>query len=181
MTKIGIDAVINARGISSPKRIGAGGRQLSMRILTRQRLALFLGFVFVVARTCQVAEAQSRPGIYLNLDCPAEDPVGGHLCFLVREEVRKSAAFSLALEPTEAFVRVRIHSVDKDTPPGGQASAVAVIMTLAKGDSYLHDQVLFVGRNAVETAAVRIVAGIDQYLEQLFKDAARARGQRRSK
>ena len=49
---------------------------------------------------------------------------------LVRDNVRRSAASSLALEPTDAFVRVRIHSVDKDTPPSGQASAVAVIMRL---------------------------------------------------
>ncbi len=142
------------------------------------RLALLLGFAFVLAAV--PAEAQHKTAIYL--DCPAEDPVGRSLCFLVRDQVRKSAAFSLALEPTDAFVRLRIHSVDKDTPPSGQASAVAVIMTLAKGDGYLHDQVLFVGRSAIETAAVGIVAGIDQYLDQLFKDAAASeRGRRRTK
>ena len=48
-------------------------------------------------------------------------------------------------------------------------------MTLSESDGYLYDQVLFVGRNAVDTAALGIVAGFDEYLDQLFKDAARAR------
>jgi len=120
--------------------------------LMRYRLVFVLTFAFVLATV--PAKAQHKTAIYL--DCPAEDPVGRSLCFFVRDNVRRSTAFSLALEPTDAFVRVRIHSVDKDTPPSGQASAVAVIMTLAKGDGYLHDQVLFVGRNAVETAATSI-------------------------
>jgi hypothetical protein len=89
--------------------------------------------------------------------------------------------FSLTVDPADAFARIRIHSVDKDTPPTGQASSVAVILTLASGDSYLHDQILFVGRNAVESAAVSIVAGIDAYLDQLFKDAARDLKQRKER
>lgn len=149
-----------------------------MRILTLPRLALLLSSALVFARVGQVAEAQ-RYKTATYLDCPAEERVGRSLCFLVGEQIRKSAAFSLAVDPTDAFVRVRIHSVDVDTPPEGQAASVSVILTLAKGDSYLHDQILFVGRNAVETAAVSIVAGIDQYLDQLFKDAAREGRQRK--
>jgi len=160
-----------------------GGRRTSAALdgqarlkLMRYNLALLLSIAFILAIV--PAEAQHKTAIYV--DCPTRDPVGRSLCFLVRDQVRKSAAFSLALEATDAFVRLRIHSVDKDTPPSGQASAVAVIMTLAKGDSYLHDQVLFVGRNAVETAAGDIVADIDRYLDQVFKDAAAGERDRRS-
>ncbi len=148
-----------------------------MGMLTLPGRVFLLAFAVAFVGASEISEAQQRKtAIYL--ECPAKDPVGRSLCFLVREQIRKSAVFSLALDDTDAFVRVRIHSVDRDTPPTGQASSIAVILTLASGDSYLHDQILFVGRNAVETAAVGIVAGIDEYLDQLFKDAAREGVQR---
>jgi hypothetical protein len=142
--------------------------------------AVLLGCALLLIGVSEISEAQQRKTT-IYLECPAKDRVGQSLCFRVKEQLRKSASFSLALDHTDAFVRVRIHSVDKDTPPTGNASSVAVILTLAQDDSYLHDQILFVGRNAVETAAVGIVAGIDEYLDQLFRDAARESRQPRAK
>jgi len=151
-----------------------------MHILTVRSLGFLLGSALAFAGVLKETDAQQRrTAIYL--DCPAKDWVGRELCFHVREHIRKSVVFSLALDPAKAFARVRIHSVDKDTPPTGQASSVSVILTLAQGDGYLHDQILFVGGNRVESAAVSIVAGIDEYLDQLFKDAARDIKQREKK
>jgi hypothetical protein len=130
-----------------------------------------------VSRASSQASRQPAPAkTAIFLDCPAQDVVGRSLCFRVREEFRKSSGFELAADVEKAFVRARIHTVDKDSPATGTASAVAVILTLAKGEGFLHDQVLYVGRNAVDAAAVGIVAGIDSYLDQLFKDAAKGRG-----
>ncbi len=151
-----------------------------MHVLTVRFIGLLLGSALVFAGVLEQAGAQQRQtAIYL--DCPAKDHVGRALCFHVREQIRKSAVFSLVLDPTDAFARIRIHSVDMDTPPTDQASFVAVILTLAREDNYLHDQILFVGANKAESAAVSIAAGIDEYLEQLFKDAARAIKQREKK
>jgi len=143
---------------------------LSVSILTIA--GVLFGCALLLIGVCEISEAQQRK-TPIYLECPGKDEVGLWLCFQVRELLRKSAAFSLALDRTDAFVRVRIHSVDKDTSPTGNGSSVSVILTFAKSDGYLHDQILFVGINAVEKAAAGIVAGIDQYLDQLFRDAAR--------
>jgi hypothetical protein len=92
----------------------------------------------------------------------------------VKERVRKSSRLTVADSDKGTFARIRLQGADASSTPG-DAIAVAVIMTLLPSDSYLHSQVLWVGANRVEFAATSIVAGLDEYLEQLFKDAARSR------
>jgi hypothetical protein len=132
----------------------------------------FLLVVIIGIITTDVANSQTR--VEVVLEYGGKDLVGQSLYYLVKEELRKSAAFDLRDSPQGAFIRIRLHTSDSSTPPDGKASAVAVIVTLLPGDSYLHDQVIFMGRDRVREVATLIVAGIDQYLEELFRDAKKS-------
>ncbi len=114
------------------------------------------------------------PRTRIFFECAGGGLVGTNLCYEVKERVRKSSTLTVADTEKDTFAKVRLHCADASSTPG-DAISVAALMTLLPSDSYLHDQVLWVGANRVEFAATTIVAGLDQYLEQLFKDAARSR------
>ena len=139
----------------------------------RLLLSTFLLVVIIGIITTDVANGQTR--VEVVLEYGGNDLVGRSLYYLVKEELRKSTAFDLRDSPQDAFIRIRLHTSDSSTPPAGESSAVAVIVTLLPSDSYLHDQVIFVGRNRVREVATLIAAGIDQYLEELFRDARKSR------
>lgn len=135
-------------------------------------LSSFLLVVIIGIITTDVANGQTR--VKVVIEYGGNDLVGQSLYYIVKEELRKSTAFDLRDSPQDAFIKIRLHTSDSSTPPAGHASAVAVIVTLLPSDSYLHDQVFFVGQNRVREVATLTVAGIDQYLEELFRDARKS-------
>jgi len=138
----------------------------------RLLISSFLLLPIIGTVTPDIVNGQTRVKVVLEYD--GNDLVGQSLYYVVKEELRKSSGFDLKDSPQGAFIRIRLHTSDSSTPPAGNPSAVAVIVTLLPSDSYLHDQVIFVGRNRIREVATLIVAGIDQYLEELFRDARKS-------
>ncbi|MBI3989695.1 MAG: hypothetical protein HY347_08755 [candidate division NC10 bacterium] len=173
MVVILMTAIVSAaRILDSPSRQRFRSRNSIRRAMTGRILLSSLLLVWLIGLSVPHA-ADGQAAIGVVLEHGGEDFVGRSLYYLVKEELRKSTAFDLRDSPEGAFIRIRIHTTS-NRPPDGIASSVAVIVTLLPSDSYLHDQVLFVGRNQVRAAAISIVAGIDQYIEQLFHDARKS-------
>ncbi len=122
--------------------------------------------------------ARARAATAVHVACPADDSIGSRLCFEVKEDIRKSAAFKLtSLGP--ARYEIVVVSVDDSAPyPSGTESAVAVSYNQFCGALTLESrlEVYDVGSHRVADVAQEILAGLDKVLDDPIPVATKAFG-----
>lgn len=112
-----------------------------------------------------------------------DDPVGNQFVYAIREAVRGSKAFSLAL-PDESAIQVRVLTVDPSDSSSGSSywTVATVVYTMTNFNQYKKDnpqtwypiyltsQVLTVGQKRTDDQAKSVTATIDAAIEKFRRD-----------
>lgn len=104
------------------------------------------------------------------------DAVGNRLAYQIREQFRRSTAFSLSDNPDATGLRVLLLTMDPDSPSGTRTVySVVWAVAMTPGDPtplYLHTKVGIVGANRIEGVAEGIVATTDDLVRSIMSSAS---------
>ena len=143
-----------------------------------KRWAVPVTLLVVLWMNASESLAQSPVKLAVHVVHAGGDAVGQNIAYAVREELRRSVAYSVSTA-NDSAVQIRLVSLDLALPreTEGHSSAIAVTYTvtnylpLDKKDPqtwlpiYPNSQLLLVGRSQVETQAKSVVSLPDREIE----------------
>lgn len=151
-------------------------------------MLLFYRIVFAILTSLALIStipAHAQDGkIKVSVTHSGDDEIGKQFVYSVREAIRGSRAFSLAL-PDDAAIQVRIITVDPNQKNNGVSNwtVATVVYTMTnfipfkKGDPqtwypiYLTAQVMTVGQSRTDDQAKSVAASIDASIEKYRRDS----------
>ena len=134
---------------------------------TIRRLAAVAGLVLgATLFTPLTAAAQHVPIMVRHV---GSDPVGRQYVADLGARLRSSDRYEITVSNDEAMLGLHLVSTDANEDDAGEASAIAITMTLgpAQSNSYMHTWVIIVGRDRTEDMAQALLGAIDAAVAQL--------------
>ena len=135
--------------------------------MTIRRFAYVAGLMLVATLfTPLAAAAQHLPIMVQHV---GSDAVGKKYVEELGSRLRSSDRYDITVSKDEAMLGLHLVSTDANDKEAGEASAIAITMTLgpAQSNSYMHTWVILVGKDRTEDMAVALVGAIDAAVAQL--------------
>jgi hypothetical protein len=131
---------------------------------------MVLATLFTLTSSNVLAAGDFAP-ISIYVSQTGDDPVGSALAYSVKEEIRRSSAFSLSATDN-SVAKILFVTLDPDpSTPGGIRTAYSftLLVKLVKGDGwrFITSNVGVCPRNYTKTCAETIVAAVDKSVTQL--------------
>jgi len=134
---------------------------------TIRRLAAVAGLVLgATLFTPLTAAAQHVPIMVRHV---GSDQVGKQYVADLGARLRSSERYEITVSKDEAMLGLHLVSTDANEQDAGEASAIAITMTLgpAQSNSYMHTWVIIVGRDRTQDMAQALLGAIDAAVAQL--------------
>ena len=140
---------------------------------TIRRFACVAGLLVLAALFAPQSAAAQQP-LPVLVQHVGDDAVGKKYVEELGVRLRSSNRYDITVSKDAALLGLHLVSTDANDKEAGEASAIAITMTLgpAQSNTYMHTWVIIVGRDRTTDMANALIGAIDAAVAQLKRQRA---------